>query len=160
MVKSKIYLVLILFINPLGFTYSQVSKSKDYILTITKGRVEKIDKNTYWIIPTTFTNQSKDTLKYFSMSCSWSDFYTVDNRKLQVRGNDCDKNIPIILTLAPNACKTVEVYLQISQTMDASSISFRIGMHLVKAGKSTDNYNYFGEKENKKDIIWSNAIEM
>jgi hypothetical protein len=142
-------------------TFSQTTKETTYTLTIIKGKVIKENKQTFWVTPTTLTNKTKDTLRYFSMSCSWQDFYSVDNNKLQVEGTSCDKNIPKILTLAPGQSRTVEIRLLISQTMDASEIKFRIGFNLIKASSTQKTIDFdFKEEKKKKNVIWSNIISM
>ena len=144
-----------------SFSFSQTVKKADYKLTITKGKVIKENKQTFWVTPTTLTNNTKNTLKYFSMSCSWQDFYSVDNNKLEIEGTPCDKNIPTILTLAPGQSKTVEIRLLISQTMDASEIKFRIGFNLMKLSKTQKVYAFdIKEEQKKKNVIWSNIISM
>jgi hypothetical protein len=130
-------------------------------LTIQKGKVLKQDKTTYWVIPTILANNSKDTLKYFSMSCSWQDFYFVDNRKLQIEPSLCDKNVPVIFTLAPGQKKADEIRLIISQTMDAPEIMFKIGFNLMKVDKGQTLFDYdYKEEQKKKNLIWSNVISM
>ena len=142
-------------------TFSQTAKKANYTLTIIKGKVIKENKQTFWVTPTTLTNKTSDTLRYFSMSCSWQDFYSVDNNKLQVEGTPCDKNIPKILTLGPGQSRTVEIRLLISQTMDASEIKFKIGLNLMKASSTQKTFDFdFKEENKKKNIIWSNIISM
>ena len=144
-----------------GFSYSQKTSKTEYTLTIKKGNVTKKNNQTFWVIPTTFTNNSKDTLRYYSMSCSWQDFYSVDNKKLKVEIAECDKNVPTILTLAPKQCKTVEIRLLISQTMDTSGIKFKVGFNLVKVSKTQKQFDFdLKEEQKKKNIIWSNLISM
>lgn len=144
-----------------GFSYSQKTSENDYTLTIKKGKVTKENKQTFWVIPTTFTNNSKDTLRYYSMSCSWQDFYSVDNKKLKIEIAECDKNVPTILTLAPKQSKTVEIRLLISQTIYASEIKFKIGFNLMKVSKTQKPFDFDFKKEHKKEnIIWSNLITM
>lgn len=142
-------------------TFSQTTKEANYTLTIIKGKVIKENKQIFWIIPTTLTNKTNDTLRYFSMSCSWQDFYSVDNNKLQVEGTSCDKNIPQILTLAPGQSRTVEIRLLISQTMNASKIKFKIGFNLMKVSSTQKSFDFdFKEENKKKNVIWSNIISM
>lgn len=158
MTKILLTTVILLFANS---SFSQTEKKADYKLTITKGKVVKENKQTFWVTPTTLTNNTKDTLKYFSMSCSWQDFYSVDNSKLVVEDTPCDKNIPTILTLTPGQSKTVEIRLLISQTMDSSKIKFRIGFNLMKLVKNQKVYEFdFKEEKKKKNVIWSNIISM
>ncbi len=144
-----------------GLSNSQTTLKNDYKLTITKGKVVKENKQTFWVIPTTLTNNSKDTLRYFSMSCSWQEFYSVDNKKLQIEIAECDKNIPTILILAPRQSKTVEIRLLISQTMDASEIKFKIGLNLMKVSRTQKSFDFdFQEEQKKKNVIWSDLISM
>jgi hypothetical protein len=122
-------------------------------------KVIKENKQRFLITPTTLTNNTKDTLKYYSMSCSWQDFYSVDSKELQVDGQDCDKNIPIILTLAPGESKTVEIRLLMDQTIYASEIKFKIGFNLMKVSSTQKEFDFdFNEQQKKKNIIWSNII--
>jgi hypothetical protein len=140
-------------------TFSQTVKKENYALTIIKGKVIKENKQRFLITPTTLTNNTKDTLKYYSMSCSWQDFYSVDSKELQVDGQDCDKNIPIILTLAPGESKTVEIRLLMDQTIYASEIKFKIGFNLMKVSSTQKEFDFdFNEQQKKKNIIWSNII--
>ena len=142
-----------------SFTYSQALKSKDYTLIINKVKVVKENKQTFWATPTTLFNNTKDTLKYFSMSCSWQDFYLVDNHKLKVEVIQCDKNIPIILTLAPGQSKTIIIRLLISQKMKPKTVKFKIGLNIMKVA-SLSNKLDLNEQRKKKNIIWSNIITI
>lgn len=151
--------IVVLFFN--SVTFSQTSKKESYTFTITKGKVVKENKQTFWVTPTTLTNNTTDTLRYFSMSCSWQDFYSVDNNKLKIEGALCGKNIPVILTLAPGQARTEEVRLLISQTMDASKIKFKIGFNLMKVSSIQKAFDFdFQEEQKKKNVIWSNLISM
>lgn len=144
-----------------NFTFSQTVKETDYKLVIAKGKVVKENKQTFWIIPTTLTDNTKDSLKYFSMSCSWQNFYSVDNSNLEIEVTPCDKNVPTILTLAPSQSKTIEMRLLIRQKIDTSEIKFRIGFNLMKLSKTQKIYDFdFKEEQKKKNVIWSNVISM
>ena len=136
-------------------TFSQTAKKENYALTIIKGKVIKENKQRFLITPTTLTNNTKDTLRYYSMSCSWQDFYSVDKKELQVDGQECDKNTPTILTLALGESKTVEIRLLMNQTIDASEIKFKIGFNLMKVSNTQKEFD-FNEQQKKKNIIWSN----
>lgn len=141
-------------------TFSQTAKKAKQILTIKKGKVIEENKQRFLMTPATLTNNTKDTLKYYSMSCSWQDFYSVDSKELQVDGQDCDKNIPIILTLAPGESKTVEIRLLMDQTIYASEIKFKIGFNLMKVSSTQKEFDFdFNEQQKKKNIIWSNIIQ-
>ena len=92
------------------------------------------------------------------MSCSWQNFYSVDNKKLEIEQSSCDKNIYIILTLEPNQSKKAELRILINQEMDASIVNFKIGFHLVRDQVFMDNYDF--QNQMNKQIIWSNEIFM
>lgn len=142
-------------------TFSQTAKKENYVLTIIKGKVIKENKQRFLITPTTLKNNTKGTLKYYSMSCSWQSFYSVDSNKLQVEGQDCDKNIPTILTLEPGQSKTVEIRLLINPTIDASEIKFKIGFNLLKVSSTQKEFDFdFNQLQKKKNIIWSNIISI
>lgn len=129
-------------------------------LKIEKGKIIKENNQTFWIIPTTLTNSSNDTLKYFSMSCSWQKFYYVNNPNLHINGGDnCDKNVSVCLTLAPKQSRTVEIKLSINPEIVSTKVSFQIGMNIIDANNMDKAYKVF--RSNKKEnIIWSNSIEM
>ncbi|MRX41129.1 hypothetical protein GJU43_17725 [Flavobacterium sp. LC2016-23] len=152
-----ILIITVLLFNCLSF--SQTAKKDNYTLTIRKGKVVKENKQTFWITPTTLTNNTRDTVRYYSMSCSWQSFYSVDNNKLQVEAKNCDKNIPIILTLAPGKSRTVKIRLLLSHRIDPSEIKFKIGFNLIKVSGTHKEFNFdFEEQQRKKNIIWSNII--
>lgn len=157
---TKVFLTIAAFLFAC-LTFSQTVKNDKYILTIKIGKIEKQNDQTYWAVPVTLTNNSAETLKYFSMSCSWQDFYSIDNNKLQIETAWCEKNVPIILVLAPRQVKTVELRLLITQTMDASEIKFKIGFNLMKASSTQNPFDFNDEEESKKkNVIWSNVISM
>lgn len=136
-------------------------KNEYYKLIIKEGKWVKENKQTYLIIPTTLTNNSNDTLKYYSMSCSWQEFYSIDNDRLQIVRNDCLKNAPIILILAPKQSTTVKIRLVKTKSTDVSLIKFRIGFNLMQANNSNKKFDYNEEEQRKKkNVIWSNEISM
>ena len=136
-------------------TLGQVDTSK-YVLTIKQGKYEKVNNQTYLLVPTTLTNNTNDTLKYLSMSCSWQEFYYVDNDKMSVEQIICTKNGQIMLTLLPHKSVEKEIKLVIEQTISTSKLKFKIGFSLLKV-KNNLPYD-FNEQEKKKNIIWSNTI--
>lgn len=157
---TKIILIISILLST-SLTFSQTVKMEEYIITIKKGEVVKEKKQPYWIIPTTLINNSNDTLRYYSMSCSWQDFYSTNNTNLKIETAICDKNIPTILTLAPGQTREVEIKLLISPTIEAPEIKFKIGFILMIAtnNKKPSDFDYKEEQKNKK-VIWSNTVLM
>ena len=143
-----------------NLTFTQTVKIEKYSLTIEKSQIKIDNKNSFLIVPTSLKNNSNDTLKFYSMSCSWQLFYLVDNKNLKIELVGCDKNIPIILTLNPGQIRTIEIKLLINQKIDkGTEIKFRIGFNLLR---KLDNQKMFDFKDvlNKKNVIWSNMITM
>ncbi len=155
---TKAIITLIIISSVFGQIYSQSIDEAKYKLVIKKGEIVKDSTNTFLLIPATLTNQTNDTLKYFSKSCSWQEYYSVNNKNLEIETVNCDKNIPIILTLAPNQSATVDLRLLISQTIDSSPNSFKIGFHLLKDQVFMDMYDV--SNQFYKNIIWSNEISI
>lgn len=128
-----------------------------YTLTTRTIKRETFKGKDYWLIECTFKNNSKDTINYMSMSCSWTDFYSVNKKELEIERYLCNKNNPIILTLAPG--EYANVILKISYRKGfkkTNGIHFRIGQNIIKS-KSTDNYEI---KLGTHNIIWSNSISL
>lgn len=153
--------------------YFEKADTSEYVLTIKQGKYEKgsygkIDNQTFYVVPIILTNNTDGTLKYLSMSCSWNEFYCVDNDKMDIYWETCTRNFPIMLTLLPHKSADREIKLVIKQTTGTSKLKFRIGIHLLKVKNNEkdmdDVYNEYKKSEstrqNPKNIIWSNTIEM
>ncbi|MNG09035.1 hypothetical protein D3C84_924330 [compost metagenome] len=70
---------------------------------------------------------------------------------MQVDRNECYKNIPKILTLAPGQSRTVEIRVLISQTLDASEMKFKIGFNLMKVSGTKKEFDFdFKEQQKNK----------
>lgn len=138
---------------------AQNAALKDYKLSIEVGNSVKENRVTYWVVPVTLTNNSKDTLKFGLMSCSWQDYYHVSNSKLRIELTDCDKNIPIIISLGPGQTFKKDVRLIIPQTLDASKVEFKMGLSVIKLQGLLDVLDKDDELKAPKNIVWSNVIE-
>jgi hypothetical protein len=180
----KRYLLVVLFIILNGFCHAQESsptlkpltaiERRNYVITIDQNKVSKTkfipanSKYNYYgktvlFVPVVLTNNSNDTLKYLTMSCSWEEFYTVDkNNFAAIPIEPCDKNIPKELTLAPH--KSVSIKVPVIKIQNGKK--FKIGMILIKQRNANNLFNLFNieiaQSQNKKDnnVIWSNPIEL
>lgn len=135
------------------------SQSNNLTTCVLKAELKDVIKekgHTILIVMTTLTNESKDTLKYHSDSCSWQDYYSVNHSKLQVQESPCDKYVPIILTLAPNESREVELRLVLKGNGPIPKIKFKVGFHVLEDRIYTDNYELSQAFE--KNMIWSNEI--
>jgi hypothetical protein len=158
MIKSLAIFLILTIVIP-GHVFSQTNKKEEYSLQIRKGTVVKGSSQNIWTIPTTLTNLSDDTLKYFSVRCSWQDFYFVNNEKLFVLKSMCEKNNPIVLKLPPKKSTTVALKLLITPTLDTSFIRFKVGFDLIRANKPTSEFN-IKDVLLRENVIWSNEIKI
>jgi hypothetical protein len=139
--------------------FSQSVKNNEFSLLIKKGTVVKTSAQNIWTIPTTMTNLSHDTLKYFSVRCSWQDFFFVDNPNLFMLKSTCEKNNPLVLKLAPGQSRTVGLKLLITPTLDTSIIRFKVGFNLIRANKPLSEFN-IKDVLFKENVIWSNEMKI
>lgn len=139
---------------------SFVAFAQDYTLLIEKGVVMKDNENAYRVIPINIQNNTNDTLRYFSMSCSWQEFFYINNETAHLRGDDCDKNIPIVKTIYPLASERILIRFKVSKKVSLYKPKFRIGFHLIKVESNQDLIKTFIEMVNgsPKRIIWSNEL--
>lgn len=153
---KKLITILTLFL----LANSAFSQTGNYELVIEKIKTEKRGKPVIWVMAT-LSNHSKETLRYFSTSCSWQELYTTDNKKLQLQTFDCNKNIPLILTLAPEKSTTVSISFFVNPAIKTSERKFKIGFNLMKATDTQKPSDFdFKEAGKKKNLIWSNRISM
>jgi len=153
----KTILTITILIGIIVPTFGQADTSK-YALTIKQGEYEKTGTQTCLFVQATLTNNTNDTLRYLSMSCSWMEFYHLDNDKLNFESCLCEKNGPIILTLAPHESADNELKLVINQTIDTPNLKFKIGFNLVEVKSSIEEVHSEYRKKRIHNIIWSNSI--
>ncbi|HSY76134.1 MAG TPA: hypothetical protein VK890_04715 [Bacteroidia bacterium] len=114
----------------------------------------------------TISNNTTDTIKYYSMTCSFSDFFICDNKEIGVYMIPCDKNWYKKITLAPNESEVLRLELKSSvEWKKLESVKLRIGFIFVNAKNAKRNAPYDinrieNEKKSKENIIWSNTIEI
>lgn len=126
---------------------------EDYELIVKKPKTSKVGQQTLWELPVTLINNTKDTLHYRSMSCSWQDIYTIDSKDLTIEPAICDKNVPVVISLAPGQGRTVELRL-LSNAAASQPVNFRVGINILKNSKAGDN-----NLDNTKELlVWSNLI--
>ena len=146
-----IYILIVLIITSLS-----CKKSDDVTFTISNEKEIDSEGRKFQLINTKLTNNTKDTLKYWRMSCSYEEFYFLYNNELFFKEQDCDKNIPIIDTLLPNRSKEVQLYLRKSNKINYSNI--KIGFFLYRVKKDKD----FDRKQInlKSHLLTSNQIDF
>jgi hypothetical protein len=155
--------ITILFFCLVELANTQTVAKKHYTFSIEKGKMVSVGASSFLNVPVTLTNDTKDTLYYLSMSCSWEKLYSVDNTRLCIASRNCDKNIPKMLKLAPGQSRKQTILLRNEKTKDKTEIKFKIGFYLLKTEKSEDVFHtmdYFYKDRLKKNVIWSNTISM
>ena len=159
MIGMKTILTIIIIAAVIVPSFGQADTSK-YALTIKQSKYEKTGTKTYLVVHTTLKNNTKDTLRYLSMSCSWREFYHLSNDNLSFEPWVCTKNGPIILILAPNESVDTELKLVVEKTTDTPILKFKIGLNLVEVKNNIQEvYNEY-RKKNTQNIIWSNSITL
>jgi hypothetical protein len=152
-------LILIALILLFSFGFLKTNSNSEVIFSIEKGHELKENNHTLQVIPATLKNISKDTLYFASMSCSWQDLYYMNNQDLILETDACDKNIPVILTLAPNETKTV--ILKLRKMSKISYDNVKLGFNFIKLKSKTDKIDMgVINKINKSNLIFSNTVSF
>jgi hypothetical protein len=154
---KRIILIILVFIISFGF--SRLNSNKEVEFSIEKGKELKENAQLYYLIPTSLKNISKDTLYYASMSCSWQDLYYIQDNELFFNGIDCDKNSPIVITLAPR--ETKKVTLKLRKTHKIFYDHVKLAFNFIKLKSKTDKIDYnLISKINKSNLIYSNVVSF
>jgi hypothetical protein len=163
----KLFLYILFFLgysNTLGAQIDSTAKSSDYALMLTldgAGLVEWNDGRTTLNLFISLQNHSSDTLRYFSMLCSWMDLYVLNSNQFKFPPQLCQINVGCIEKIPPGESNTVYIRLLSQPNTDLNKIALRVGFNLMKADafqKGTDlNYHDYREK---KHLIWSNEITI
>lgn len=127
--------------------------SLKYTLTAGKPKIKKESGQRWLQVPVTLTNTTKDTLKYYTMTCSWQNFYCVDNPNVKIEEVPCDKNVFSPITLPPGKSNTVLLKLYPDDNTDIK-LSFKIGMNLVFYRKLLTSKEIRNEMH-KGNTIWT-----
>jgi hypothetical protein len=134
--------------------------NRDYTLKASAGKFLYRDGVKTFFVPVTLTNNTGDTLKYISMSCSWYEFYHLNNPNLHYQYWGCDKNIPVLLKLAPHESKQVELEI-VGKKRENKFVKFKVGIDLIKSDER-QYLDYFSVNRSgkvKANTVWSNEIE-
>lgn len=115
---------------------------EDYKLTTDSVKIMNDDGNRYLLISAKLTNNSNDTLKYISWTCSPAYNITVESKKLTKRSSapidECLRNLPIVETLLPHSSIIIPVKLRFLEGANASSAKFRLGIRLIILKENED----------------------
>jgi hypothetical protein len=155
--KPRFLIFFLLILQASTESNAQVTSKNNYTLKIERFLKESVRGTKFWLVECTLTNFSKDTLSYLTMSCSWTDFYSVDKKEFEIDGFECDKNIPTLITIAPGESRQEVLRLfNRKNLLDSKSKKFKVGLNLIIT-TSTSN---FKSKLKIKNILWSNVISL
>ncbi|MEO6976745.1 MAG: hypothetical protein ABJA76_15775 [Mucilaginibacter sp.] len=110
-------------------------------------------------IPVIVHNNSNDTLKYPSMSCSWVDYYRIDNQFINITFDGCDKNIPIEIKLPPHGTDTKVLSVVYDPKQIKGSQKIEIGVNINK-GTNVNIFEFNSDVLSKYNLVWSNEITV
>ncbi|SDX62371.1 hypothetical protein [Hymenobacter psychrophilus] len=117
-------------------------------------------------IKATLTNNTADTLRYGTLSCSWQDTYILDTEELRIQGTSCDKNIPKLAAIPPRGKEKKIMVLVTDRSVEKSpAIRFRVGFHWLNASNYQEAFEKIEQLQNTgikntENIVWSNPVEF
>lgn len=143
-----------------------VNERKLYTVTVDGTKISRAAKGEYsyikekvFKIPVTVHNNSNEPLKYYSMSCSWDEFYHIDNSIMGVLMSPCEKNIPTEVTIAPHSAHTDIIAFSCKKNSLKTLQRFRIGLNINK-NVNDDPFGGYDDELDLYNIVWSNEIQF
>jgi len=110
-------------------------------------------------VPVTVNNNSDKVLRYYSMTCSWLEFYHVDNKYFYIQFGNCDSNIPTLLTVLPHSTHTDIVPVICDKNGLNKPQLFKIGLNVnICAEKGL--FTYYDEELRLYNIVWSDEVQF
>jgi len=104
------------------------------------------------------------------MSCLYPDYYTCDNKEISIPGVPCDKNIPVIITLAPHQSDVKKLRLKSTvEWKKLQSVKFRIGFRysyiynkdtLIAIDSFDGKEHKYKSRTSNEIIIYSNELTI
>jgi hypothetical protein len=134
-----------------------------YSFHIKPAQFVKTDSTNTLLLETTLWNNTKDTLKYVSMSCSWYDVYSISHPKVSIKQDPCFKNIPVIISVDPETNAKTFFKVSLDGIEQGSREKLKLGFKLIQAQPSDDTTRLVETLYNTKNteaILWSNEIEL
>lgn len=146
---------------------------KNYTVTADETKISRApeeeflyNKQKVFRIPITVHNNSNKPLKYYSMSCSWQEFYHINNENLKVGMSVCDKNIPIEVVVPSGSSHTDLMPFVYKKNKLKKREHFRIGLNINKMysdKRLIDYIDLLGGYEDELrgyNIVWSNDVSF
>jgi hypothetical protein len=176
---KKILLLLILSVAIKTFCSAQnkvhlltAAEKRNYVLSIDQTKIANSSeeglnyppydckKYRYMSIPLKLTNNSNDTLKYITMSCSWQDIYGTNSKNIEVLMSACDKNVLTKKMLRPHKSMITYIPIRIIKMARWSNTNFKVSMNVCR----DMGQNSFGIEMLDLSVvannIWSNEVKL
>ena len=140
---------------------------KNYLLIIDQRKIGKLHdtilyrgKCKVFNVPVKLSNISNDTLRYLSMSCSWDESFSIDNKNLNILVWGCDKNVPVDKLVLPHNSVVYNIPVLTDGTIESNK--FRIGMNLLIVNKKNKRFTWdlILSDYKTKNLIWSNPVTV
>jgi len=139
--------------------FSQTKKPLYSLSAETPKTIHK-DGKTLWTVKTKLTNKTKDTLFYFSTTCSEQGYYSIDTNALYIDFQKCNTDQQNVIKIAPKGSRTLDLEITSFKPVTAS-VPFRIVMFLFKAKDINDRMpieTLFKSKESMT-FVWSDQLK-
>ena len=150
----KVLIIWILIVNS-NLCLSQNRTNELCSLRVDTVIKEKVQGEVNWIVYCSILNNSKSKLKYWSMSCSWTDFFQVADPEILIDGFECkEENSPTIVEVEPNRSRQIALRLYQKDKAGNLSKKTKIGFRYINA-KKTLNLN---ETIDDANLVWSNQL--
>ena len=120
----------------------QITKPRDTV--ITTFRNNKSEKVKVINVPISVHNNSDDTLKFCTMTCSWYEFWDTDRPGVGLPNWPCDGNSPETVIILPHHKYEKRLAIIYNSTVKRGS-QFRIRMSLLKATSDSKRNWFFGQ---------------
>ena len=114
----------------------------------------------YLPISTVLINNSSDTIRYASYSCSWDMNYETDNKLLPLYGVECNKNVPTVITVLPysrDTEKKLEVRTKID-TAQLNGLKLRMGFNYIPVKYGENGHDKTRLLLRHDHLIWSDTL--
>ena len=111
-------------------------------------------------LPVTIHNLGRDTLKYLSYSCSWEQYYHVDNKKLTIEVVSCDNIVEREIIIPPGDSHSEALRVIYHLRGEKGLEHFRVGVNINTHGLDlaiSPRYNYMYQLMNN-NIVWSKDV--
>ena len=165
MIRISYLPLLIIIFSCTANTKQKVEKNKERFYLKAIISEIKIDSSyNYFSIMTNLINDTKDTIKYASNSCSWQDFYIIDkeqlivNRKLILNEIGCDHDYPQLKTILPYSTDETKIlkFKFKKSFKELHHLIFKVGFYFLPVINSEDAWDKAKKQNNLRNVIWEN----